>query len=196
MENNKAPAIIGGIVAVLVIAGGAFWFINNNYEESNNSETTQTQQQTPSEESAQANKVTIVTLASDTSDLSTLVSAVKAADLVETLQGEGPFTVLAPTNTAFAALPQGTLDTLLKPENKEQLASILKYHVISGKVLAQDLTNGQVVKTVQGENLTVSIEGERVYFVDAKGNKAMVEKADVNADNGVVHIINGVLLPS
>lgn len=194
MENNKTPAIIAGVIAVLVIAGGALWFVNNNNEDS--SSTTNQTQQTQEQEQAETPSVTIVTLASETSDLSTLVTAVKAAGLVETLQGEGPFTVLAPTNSAFEALPAGTLDSLLKTENKDQLASILKYHVISGKVLAQDLKDGQVVKTVQGGNLTVAIEGEKVYFVDAKGNKAMVEKADVNADNGVVHIINGVLLPS
>ncbi len=194
MENNKTPAIIAGVIAVIVIAGGALWFVNNNNEDTSNT----TSQSQPAEEQqpAEAQKVTIVSLASDTSDLSTLVTAVKAADLVETLQSEGPFTVLAPTNSAFAALPEGTLESLLKAENKDQLASILKYHVISGKVLAQDLKDGQVVKTVQGGDLTVAIEGDMVYFVDAKGNKAKVEKADVNADNGVVHIISGVLLPS
>jgi uncharacterized surface protein with fasciclin (FAS1) repeats len=127
--------------------------------------------------------------------LSTLVAAVKAAALVETLQGTGPYTVLAPTNEAFDKLPAGTLDTLLKPENKDQLASILTYHVIQGQVLANQLTNGQKVKTVNGQELTVEIANGTVAFVDAKGGKAIVEKADVNASNGVVHVINAVLLP-
>ena len=137
----------------------------------------------------------IVDTAIATSDLSTLVTAVKAADLVDTLKGEGPFTVLAPTNQAFSALPAGTLDTLLLPENKEKLAGILTYHVVSGKVMSSDLTNGRVVTTVQGQNLTVEITDGMVYFVDALGGKAKVSQADVKAENGVVHIIDAVLMP-
>ena len=197
MENNKAPAIIAGIVALALIGGGIFWFVNNNNNDSTaNNETSQTQQESAPAEEEQAAEVNIVALASDTSALSTLVTAVKAAELVDTLQAAGPFTVFAPTNDAFAALPEGTLDTLLKPENKDQLTSILTYHVVAGEVLAGDLTNGQEIKTVQGGTLKVSIEGDKVYIVDAKGNKAMVESADVNASNGVVHVIDSVLLPS
>jgi uncharacterized surface protein with fasciclin (FAS1) repeats len=104
--------------------------------------------------------------------------------------------VFAPTNAAFDALPAGTLDTLLKPESKDQLKAILTYHVVSGKVMAADLKDGQVVATVQGAELTVSLMDGKVYLTDAKGNKVMVEQADVPADNGVVHVISGVLLPS
>ncbi|NCU37813.1 fasciclin domain-containing protein [Candidatus Saccharibacteria bacterium] len=138
----------------------------------------------------------IAAVASDTSSLSTLVTALQAADLVETLQGVGPFTVFAPTNDAFAALPEGTLDSLLLPENVDQLKSVLTYHVVSGKVLAKDLSDGQQITTVQGETITVSITDGDVYLVDAGGNRVMVETADVDADNGVVHVVSGVLLPS
>lgn len=190
MEGNKSTGIIVGILAVLVIGGGIFWAVNNNKEEEKPKSTSQSQQAEP------AKSGNIVVLASKTATLSTLVTAVKAAGLVDTLQGTGPYTVFAPTNAAFEALPAGTLDTLLKPENVEQLKSILTYHVVPGKVLAADLTDGQVITTVQGGKLTVSIMDGKVYLIDAKGNKVPVEKADVNADNGVVHVIGGVLLPS
>lgn len=188
--NNKTAGIIVVIVAVLAIGGGIFWAVNRD---NNNSETAQTEQINPPE---QQKSVTIVTLASETADLSTLVTALKAANLVDTLQGTGPYTVFAPTNAAFQALPAGTVDDLLKPENVDQLKSILTYHVVPGKVMASDLKDGQEITTVQGGKLTVSLVDGKAYLVDTKGNKVMVEKADVSADNGVVHIIGGVLLPS
>lgn len=186
MKKNNTGIIIA-VVSVLVIGLGVFWLSSTNKEETKPAKTTQQQQKSAGD---------IVALAAKTEALSTLVTAVKAAELVETLQGKGPFTVFAPTNDAFAALPAGTLDTLLKPENKGQLASILTYHVVPGKVMAADLSNGQVITTVQGGKLTVSIADGKVFLIDAKGNKVPVEKADVNADNGVVHVIGGVLLPS
>ncbi len=132
----------------------------------------------------------IVDVAADTPELSTLVEAVTAAGLAETLQGDGPFTVFAPTNEAFDALPAGELDRLLKPANKAELAKILKYHVVSGEIMSSDLTNGQKAKTVEGGTLTVTINGKTV-----KVNDATVVKADVPASNGVVHVIDRVLLP-
>jgi uncharacterized surface protein with fasciclin (FAS1) repeats len=132
----------------------------------------------------------IVDVAADTPDLSTLVEAVTAADLAETLQGEGPFTVFAPTNEAFDALPAGELDRLLEPANQEELANILKYHVVEGEVMSSDLTNGQKAKTLEGGTLTVTINGGTV-----KINDATVATADVPASNGVVHVIDRVLLP-
>ena len=186
MENKKTGIIVG-VIALTVIGGGLLLTMNSDNTDKKEM-TGQSQEQTTLTD--------IVSLASDTPSLSTLVTAVKAAELVVTLQGEGPFTVFAPTNTAFGALPAGTLDTLLKPENIEQLKSILTYHVVSGKVMASDLSDGQVITTVQGGKLTVSIMDGKVYLTDVKGNKVMVEKADVNADNGVVHVIGGVLLPS
>jgi len=187
--KNKTTWVVAGFAAVVLIGGGLLWSMNNMDDSSKTSTDQATEQSTKTAGD-------IVALASGTDSLSTLVTAVKAASLVETLQGTGPFTVFAPTNDAFAALPAGTLDTLLKPENVEQLKSILTYHVVAGKVMAGDLKDGQVITTVQGGTLTVKIMDAKVYLVDAKGTQTMVEKADVNADNGVVHIIGGVLLPS
>lgn len=194
-KNNKTTGIVVAIVALLAIGGGVLFFTTRNNDDSKDKKEETTSQ---TEQAAQepAKSGTIVVVASNTPTLSTLVTAVKAASLVDTLNGTGPYTVFAPTNDAFAALPAGTLDTLLKPENVDQLKSILTYHVVAGKVLSTDLKDGQVITTVQGGTLTVSIADGKVYIVDAKGNKAVVEKADVNADNGVVHVIGSVLLPS
>jgi uncharacterized surface protein with fasciclin (FAS1) repeats len=195
MENkNSTTGIIVGIIAVLLIGGGIWWAMNRDNDTATNESPAASQQE--SQNSEQSSSGSIVLVATNTPDLSTLVAAVKAADLVETLQGAGPFTVFAPTNDAFAALPAGTLDSLLKPENAEQLKSILTYHVVPGKVLASQLTDGQQITTVQGGMLTVSITDGMAYLIDARGSKVPVEKADVNAENGVVHIIGGVLLPS
>lgn len=132
----------------------------------------------------------IVALATETESLSTLVAAVKAGELVETLQGEGPYTVFAPTNEAFDALPEGTLDDLLKPENKDKLVSILTYHVIPSKVMSTDLQDGATVATVNGAEVTISTaEG-------AKVDNANVVTPDVEASNGVVHIIDAVIMPA
>lgn len=131
----------------------------------------------------------IVSLAVQTDILSTLVAAVQAADLVEVLQSEGPFTVFAPTNEAFAALPEGTLESLLLEENKDMLISILTYHVVPGKVMSTDLSDGMSAETVQGSNVTVGV-GDGVTV-----NGANVVMADVEASNGVVHIIDAVILP-
>lgn len=137
----------------------------------------------------------IVQIAAGNPDFSTLVTAVKAAGLVDTLSGAGPFTVFAPTNEAFAALPPGTLDALLKPENKATLTSILTYHVVSGSVYAKDVTAGSVM-TVNGAKFTVSVDNGSVFITDGKGNKAKIVKTDIAATNGVIHVIDAVLLPA
>lgn len=149
-----------------------------------------------------ANK-TIVENASAAPNLSTLVTAVKAAGLVETLSGPGPFTVFAPTNDAFAKLPAGTVDTLLQPANKDQLTKILTYHVVAGKIDSKMLVkmikkNGgsYQAKTVQGDMLTFALDGGKVKITDAKGGTAMVTTADVFQSNGVVHVIDTVLMPN
>lgn len=134
---------------------------------------------------------TIVEIASANENLSTLVTALDAAGLVETLNSEGPFTVFAPTNEAFEALPEGKLEELLKPENKMKLKSILTYHVVAGKVLSSDLEDGQVVTTVEGSEVTISI-GDSGAMI----NEAGISEADIEASNGVVHIINKVIMPS
>jgi uncharacterized surface protein with fasciclin (FAS1) repeats len=144
----------------------------------------------------------IVDNAVNSADHTTLVAAVKAADLVATLKGTGPFTVFAPTNAAFAKLPAGTVDTLLKPENKSALAGVLTYHVVPGKVTAADVLAAikagkgkAVLTTVQGGKLTASMMGSLVMLTDAKGGMAHVTIADVNQSNGVIHVVDAVLLP-
>lgn len=145
---------------------------------------------------------TIVENAVNSKDHTTLVAAVKAADLVDVLSSAGPFTVFAPTNAAFAALPAGTVETLVKPENKEKLQGILTYHVIAGKFNAADVValikknNGKAtVKTVAGSELTLSLKGDKVVVTDANGGSATVTIADVNQSNGVIHVVDAVLLP-
>lgn len=137
----------------------------------------------------------IVENAVNSKDHTTLVAAVKAAGLVETLSGAGPFTVFAPTNEAFEKLPAGTVDTLVKPENKAALTKILTYHVVAGKLSAADLTDGKKLKTVQGEELTVKNAGGKVTLTDAKGGSANVTIADVIQSNGVIHVIDTVVMP-
>ncbi|MXP45088.1 fasciclin domain-containing protein [Altererythrobacter sediminis] len=144
----------------------------------------------------------IIENAVNSADHTTLVAAVKAAGLVETLSGPGPFTVFAPTNAAFAKLPAGTVDTLLKPENKAALSGVLTYHVVPGRVTARDLMRmidaggGMAqLKTVNGGTLTARLSGGNVVLVDAKGGTATVTQADVMQSNGVIHVTNAVSLP-
>lgn len=147
--------------------------------------------------SATAMSKDIVDTAVAAGSFKTLAAAVTAAGLVDTLKGPGPFTVFAPTDDAFAKLPAGTVDTLLK-DPKGQLTQILTYHVVPGKVLAADVVklNGQKVKTVQGAELTVEVADGKVALVDGAGNKINVVTTDVMASNGVIHVIDGVLLPT
>ena len=144
----------------------------------------------------------IIENAVNSKDHTTLVAAVKAARLVETLQGEGPFTVFAPTNTAFDKLLKGTVETLLKPENKEKLQGVLTYHVVAGKVSSMDLA--QMIKdgkgkaeltTVNGGILTAMLKGKKVQLKDTAGNISTVTIADVNQSNGVIHVVDTVVLP-
>jgi uncharacterized surface protein with fasciclin (FAS1) repeats len=144
----------------------------------------------------------IVENAVNSKDHTTLVAAVKAAGLVETLQGPGPFTVFAPTNEAFAALPAGTVETLVKPENKETLTKILTYHVVAGKMTSADLMkaikagNGTAtLKTVSGGTLTAMMKGKTIELKDEKGGVSTVTIADVIQSNGVIHVVNKVLMP-
>ena len=148
-----------------------------------------------------ANK-TIVENAVNSKDHTTLVAAVKAAGLVETLSGPGPFTVFAPTNAAFARLPAGTVETLVKPENKDTLTSILTYHVVPGRItagqLASQIARGKgvaTVKTVQGQTLRFRKAGSRYTVTDSKGNTARITIANVMQSNGVIHVIDRVLMP-
>ncbi|WP_208350829.1 fasciclin domain-containing protein [Pseudaestuariivita rosea] len=131
----------------------------------------------------------IVDTAADAGSFSTLLAAAEAAGLVETLKGEGPFTVFAPTDEAFAALPEGTVESLLQPENQEQLAAILTYHVVPGRVMSTDLSNNMEATTVQGSDVTIMTEGGVTV------EQANVVTADIEASNGVIHVIDAVILP-
>lgn len=139
---------------------------------------------------AYAADMDIVDTAVGAGNFTTLVAAVEAAGLVDTLKGEGPFTVFAPTDEAFAALPAGTVEDLLKPENKDKLVSILTYHVVPGKVMSGDLTEGMKAATVQGGEVTITLDG------GAKVNGANVTTADIEATNGVIHVIDAVIMPA
>ncbi|MFH4398629.1 fasciclin domain-containing protein [Vibrio diabolicus] len=135
-------------------------------------------------------KADIVDVATENGSFNTLVAAVKAADLVDTLKGEGPFTVFAPTDDAFAKLPDGTVDMLLMPENKDKLVSILTYHVVPGKVMAADVVKLDKATTVQGQDVMIKTMGDKVMVNDAN-----VMATDVKAKNGVIHVIDTVIMP-
>lgn len=145
---------------------------------------------------------TIVDLAAGSADFSTLVTAVKAADLTATLSGPGPFTVFAPTNDAFAKLPAGTVETLVQPANKAQLTDILTYHVVSGRYPASRIvalirqgSGSATLTTVQGGKLTAALDGSAVVLTDAKGGTSRVTATDLKASNGVIHVIDTVVMP-
>ena len=178
----RNPLLIGAAVLALGAFGAG---CGGSDDDSTTAADTGTATQTSSSEPA-----TVVAAAQATPDLSTLVQAVTAADLVKTLSGPGPYTVFAPTNAAFDALPAGQLDQLLKPANKSQLADILTYHVVQGEYPASDLKDGEKLTTVEGGKLTVSVKGSTVEV-----NGAPVETADVMTGNGVVHVIGSVLTP-
>ncbi len=190
----------GGIialVAVLVIAGGAY-----AYSRSTNTETSMHENTDAMAHDGQEGVMVggalmtpnrdIVANALDASNVTTLVAAVTAAGLVETLQSAGPFTVFAPTNDAFAKLPAGTVETLVKPENKAQLVDILTYHVVAGRYTSADLMDGQVLTTVEGKTLTINKTAEGKLSVNGT---AMVETPDVISSNGVTFVIDSVLMP-
>jgi uncharacterized surface protein with fasciclin (FAS1) repeats len=179
------------ILTILVAAaiGSATLFSCNNAETKTTEAITEEVKQDTTAPPAPAPK-DVVDVAIGSTDHTTLVAAVTAAGLVETLKGAGPFTIFAPTNAAFAALPAGTVDGLLKPESKAALTNILTYHVVAGAVKAADLKDGQKVKTLQGQELTVSIKDGKV-----KINRANVTAADLTGTNGVVHVVDAVLMP-
>jgi len=175
------------VAAVLILAGCA-----SGSDESESTETTAAAEETMAEETTEAAKAeepgTIVDVAVGNEDFSTLVAAVQAAGLAETLSGDGPFTVFAPTNDAFAALPAGLLEALLLPENKDTLVKILTYHVVPGEVTSDMVTAGDVA-TVEGQNVTITTDG------GVKVNGANVIATDVMASNGVIHVIDAVIVP-
>jgi uncharacterized surface protein with fasciclin (FAS1) repeats len=177
------------LLAAVLITSVLFVACNNEGEKKPAEDTSTVAKEPVIEPKTEAPK-DIVDVASGSADHSTLVAAVKAAGLVETLKSAGPFTVFAPTNAAFNALPAGTVDGLLKPEKKDALVKILTYHVVAGAVKAADLKDGQKIKTVQGGELTVSIKDGKVMI-----NGANVTTADLASSNGVIHVIDAVLMP-
>jgi uncharacterized surface protein with fasciclin (FAS1) repeats len=177
--------IIGGIILFVVI--GYMVLISPKQSTSKSENTAPSQMTEKVEENPMMNK-TIVDIASEDGNFGTLVAAVKAAGLVETLSGEGPYTVFAPTDEAFAKLPEGTVESLL--QDKEKLTAILTYHVVAGKVMAADVENLTSAKTVQGQNVTIKVDGQTVMIDGAK-----VIKTDIEASNGVIHVIDSVILP-
>ena len=181
---NRHLAIAGAVAALGLVAAGC----GDDDESQPAASGAMQEQATPS---PQRSGEDIVALAQGNRDLSTLVDAATAADLGTTLQGPGPYTVFAPTNAAFKAVGQDTLQQLLRPANKEQLTSVLTYHVVAGELQAADLRDGQTLETVQGQRLRVRVDGDTVRVGDAR-----VVQADVDASNGVVHVIDGVLQPS
>jgi len=196
-KNNNGLVVIS-IVLALVVIGFLFYNATRDTDDLADA-TTQTNQKTMQNDSQEGvmvggammvRNLDIVDNAMKASNVTTLVAAVKAAGLVETLKGPGPFTVFAPTNDAFNKLPEGTIETLVKPENKAKLTSILTYHVVAGNMVAADFTDGQMLKTVNGQELKVTMKDGKVLV-----NDAMVIISDVVSSNGVTHVIDSVLLP-
>ena len=188
MRLTKKPRL-AATIAVAAVAGLALGACSS----SSDAATTPSTTADSSMSTAPADQ-TIVEIAASNPDFSTLVTAVKAAGLADTLSGPGPFTVFAPTNEAFAKLPAGTVDTLLKPANKQQLAAILAYHVVPAAVMAKDVKPG-TVETVNGATFTVAAEDGSVILTDGQGNEAKVITTDIVGSNGVIHVIDAVLLP-
>jgi len=194
--NMALPRWIIGTVAVGVLALGAAACGDDDGAAPEEPSTAVAESPAESGTSAPESPATVVDVAASNDDFSTLVTAVDSAGLAETLSGDGPFTVFAPVNDAFAALPPGTLDSLLLPENQDQLTAVLTYHVVPQEAMADDLTDGMTVTTVQGQPLTVGVTDAGVTLTDATGNTVSVVQVDIEAGNGVVHVIDGVLIPA
>ncbi|MDH4111901.1 MAG: fasciclin domain-containing protein [Actinomycetota bacterium] len=184
MRRNRKFLTMLAVIASLSLVGAAC-----SSDDSTSSSTTSPE----SPASAEASE-TITDIVAADADFSTLLAAVQASDLGDTLAGEGPFTVFAPTDEAFAALPEGILDTLLLPENKDQLAAVLTYHVVPAEVMAADVESGEVT-TVNGATFSIDVSDAGVVITDGEGNQAQVVTTDIVASNGVIHVIDAVLLP-
>lgn len=204
-QSGAASAVVVAVIALVVGMGGGYAIGMNKEADAK----TTNQSSSMQASGAESDGVTvggakmiqtkdIVDNAVNAKNVTTVVAAVKAADLFDTLKSEGPFTVFAPNNDAFNKLPAGTLDTLLKPENKQMLAGILTYHVVPGTYTSADLrvmaNKGETLKTVQGGTLSFVIENNQVKVKDAKGNVVGVETSDIISSNGVTHVIDAVLM--
>ncbi|HEY6377739.1 MAG TPA: fasciclin domain-containing protein [Candidatus Dormibacteraeota bacterium] len=188
MKTRAFPVAVGALVATALLAAAC------GSTSSSSAGATSGPSGSSTSVAAPTTSMNIVQIAQSNSDLSTLVAAVQAAGLVNTLEGPGPFTVFAPTNAAFAALPPGTLQTLLQPANKAALTSILTYHAVAGALKAADVMPGMVM-TVNGATFTVTSTGGKLFITDGKGNVAHIVTTDIVASNGVIHVIDAVLLP-
>lgn len=205
-SHSKSVGVIVGVVAGLLVGGfGGWWIADMKVKD------TKSNGSTVSMKSDNSDGITvggakmvkdkdIVDNAAGAKNVTTLVAAVKAAGLVDTLKGEGPFTVFGPTNDAFDKLPEGTVDTLLMPENKAQLVKVLTYHVVAGTYTSADLRvmaqKGEMLTSVEGESLTPVLKDNVLYIKDAKGGESKIETSDVISSNGVTHVIDSVLMPN
>jgi uncharacterized surface protein with fasciclin (FAS1) repeats len=183
-----------GTTRVMAIGAALFLMVacSGDAEESSPAQDAQTETSSPAP--AEETDMTIAEIVGQENEFSTLLTAVEAAELGETLSGEGPYTVFAPTDEAFAALPEQTLNSLLQPRNQDELASILTYHVVPGEVKSADVTSGEAA-TANGEPFTISVDEGTVTITDGAGNEATVTATDIEASNGVIHVIDSVLLP-
>lgn len=188
MTRQQSQSFFAKTVSIAIASASLLVSVPTFAEQPHHTPSTRPTHSAPRSQAATA-PGTIVEVASKSGQFKTLVAAVKAAGLVETLSGQGPFTVFAPTDAAFAKLPKGTLAKLLKPENKETLTKILTYHVVSGAVVSKDIKPGEV-QTVEGSSVKVTVKKGRI-----KVDKSKVIKADVKASNGVIHVIDQVLIP-
>jgi uncharacterized surface protein with fasciclin (FAS1) repeats len=184
--KSKKKIIV--FLVILIIAGfGTWYFMNNRQKE----EPTQTQTVDVSSQSSK----NLSEIISATDEYSTFNDSLTASGLVETLQGAGPFTVLAPNDKAFEKLPEETLNNLLLPENVELLKGLINYHIIASKLMSSDLTDGQRIPTVNGSELTVRLSDGNVSFIDSKGSTSLVVSANIEGSNGVIHELDSVLIP-
>jgi len=209
MESNNSKmtmAIVALVIGVLV-GGGIGYASGKSMDDSKDTSSSSTKMEAGDSEDGvtvggarMVRTLDIVDNAANAKNVSTVVAAVKAAGLVETLKGAGPFTVFGPNNGAFEALPAGTLDTLLMPENKAMLANILTHHVVAGTYTSADLmvmaSKGETLTSVQGGILTPVMENNTLKIKDAKGNSVDIETADIISSNGVTHVIKSVLMPA
>jgi uncharacterized surface protein with fasciclin (FAS1) repeats len=188
---RRAPFLIATAAASVLLLAAC----GDDDEATSSSSSPATAEATPPADDSPASSETITDIVAGNPEFSTLLAAVEAAGLAETLSGDGPFTVFAPTDAAFAELPAETLEALLQPANQDQLAAILTYHVVPAEVMAADVEAGEV-PTVNSAPFTVALDGGGVEITDGQGNQANVVETDIDASNGVVHVIDSVLLPA
>ena len=188
---RRAPILIATAAASVLLLAAC----GGDDEATSSSSSPATAEATPPADDSPASSETITDIVAGNPEFSTLLAAVEAAGLAETLSGDGPFTVFAPTDAAFAELPAETLEALLQPANQDQLTAILTYHVVPAEVMAADVEAGEV-PTVNSAPFTVALDGQAVEITDGQGNQANVIETDIEALNGVIHVIDSVLLPA